>query len=39
MRREYEEFGIRATSVFPSGAFPQVPIDDPKMYPIYATCV
>ena len=24
---------------FPSGTFPQVPIDDPKMYPIYATCV
>ncbi len=39
IRREYEEFGIRATSVFPSGTFPQVPIDDPKMYPIYATCV
>ena len=28
-----------ATSVFPAGTFPQVPIDDPKMYPIYATCV
>jgi uncharacterized protein len=39
IRREHEEFGIRATSVFPSGTFPQVPIDDPKMYPIYATCV
>jgi predicted TIM-barrel fold metal-dependent hydrolase len=39
IRREYEEFGIRATSVFPAGTFPQVPIDDPKMYPIYATCV
>jgi len=39
MRREHEEFGIRATSVFPSGTFPQVPIDDPKMYPIYSTCV
>lgn len=39
IRREYEQFGIRATSVFPAGAFPQVPIDDPKMYPIYATCV
>jgi hypothetical protein len=22
-----------------SGTFPQVPIDDPKMYPIYSTCV
>ena len=39
IRREYEQYGIRATSVFPSGTFPQVPIDDPKMYPIYATCV
>lgn len=39
MRREYEEFGIRATSAFPSGTFPQVAIDDPKMYPVYATCV
>lgn len=39
IRQEYESFGIRATSVFPSGTFPQVAIDDPKMYPIYATCV
>jgi predicted TIM-barrel fold metal-dependent hydrolase len=38
-RAEYEKFGIRATSVFPSGTYPQVPIDDPKMYPIYQTCV
>ena len=33
------QYGIRATSVFPAGTFPQVPIDDPKMYPIYQTCV
>jgi predicted TIM-barrel fold metal-dependent hydrolase len=39
IRREYEQYGIAATSVFPAGTFPQVPIDDPKMYPIYATCV
>ncbi|WP_374021911.1 amidohydrolase family protein [Mycobacterium sp. HNNTM2301] len=39
IRRDYEEYGIRATSVFPAGTFPQVAIDDPKMYPIYATCV
>lgn len=39
IRRDYETYGIRATSVFPAGTFPQVPIDDPKMYPIYATCV
>jgi hypothetical protein len=23
-------------SVFPSGTFPQVSVDDPKMYPVYA---
>jgi uncharacterized protein len=39
IRREHDEFGIRATSAFPAGTFPQVPIDDPKMYPIYAACV
>ncbi len=39
IRRDFETYGIRATSVFPAGVFPQVPIDDPKMYPIYATCV
>ena len=39
IRRDYDEYGIRAASVFPAGAFPQVPIDDPKMYPVYATCV
>jgi hypothetical protein len=39
IRGDYEQYGIRATSVFPAGTFPQVPIDDPKMYPIYATCV
>jgi predicted TIM-barrel fold metal-dependent hydrolase len=39
MVREYEEFGIRAVGAFPSGTFPQVPINDKKMYPIYAKCV
>ncbi len=39
LRHEYEEFGIKATGVFPAGTFPQVAIDDPKMYPIYQTCV
>ncbi len=39
MRAEFEEFGTRAATVFPAGTYPQVPIDDPKMYPIYATCV
>ncbi len=39
LRREFEEFGIRAVGAFPAGTFPQVAIDDAKMYPIYQTCV
>ena len=30
---------LRAVTAFPAGTNPQVPIDDPKMYAIYATCV
>jgi predicted TIM-barrel fold metal-dependent hydrolase len=37
--REYETFGVRAVGCFPAGTFPQVPINDKKMYPIYAKCV
>ncbi|MBX6391190.1 MAG: amidohydrolase family protein [Frankia sp.] len=39
MQQEYEEFGIRAVGCFPSGTFPQVAINDEKMYPVYAKCV
>lgn len=39
MVREHEEFGIRSVTSFPSGTFPQVPINGPQMYPIYAKCV
>ncbi|CAO5249055.1 amidohydrolase family protein [Frankia sp. AgKG'84/4] len=39
VRQAYEEYGIRALGAFPAGTFPQVAIDDPKMYPIYQTCV
>jgi predicted TIM-barrel fold metal-dependent hydrolase len=35
----YETLGIRAVTAFPAGTFPQVPINDKKMYPIYAKCV
>jgi hypothetical protein len=34
-----ERYDIRSVSVFPAGTFPQVPINDKKMYPIYAKCV
>ena len=36
---EYETYGVRAVSVFPAGTFPQVAINDKKMYPVYAKCV
>ena len=39
MNQQYEEYGVRSFDAFPSGFSPQVPIDDPKMYPIYARCV
>lgn len=39
MTREYEEYGIRAVSSFAAGTFPQVPLNAPQMYPIYAKCV
>lgn len=35
----YETYGIRAVTAFPAGTFPQVAINDKKMYPIYAKCV
>ena len=34
--KAYEAWGIRAVGMFPAGMFPQVPINDKKMYPIYA---
>ena len=36
---QHAEFDTRAVTVFPAGTFPQVPINDKKMYPIYAKCV
>ena len=35
----YETFGLRAVTVFPAGTFPQVAINDKRMYPLYAKCV
>jgi uncharacterized protein len=36
MVKFYETYGIRSVSMFPAGTFPQVAINDKKMYPIYA---
>jgi uncharacterized protein len=35
----HNTWGISSIGVFPAGTFPQVPINDKKMYPIYAKCV
>jgi len=37
--RDHETWGIRSVDMFPAGCNPQVPINDKKMYPIYAKCV
>ena len=39
MREAKERYDCKAVTVFPSGCMPQVPVDDQKMYPIYATCI
>jgi len=39
MEKAKADHDIVAVSCFPCGLVPQVAIDDPKMYPIYATCV
>jgi predicted TIM-barrel fold metal-dependent hydrolase len=33
---DYETYGVRAVTAFPAGTFPQVAINDKKMYPLYA---
>ena len=39
IRRLKREHGIVAVTFFPAGVNPQVPINDKRLYPIYATCV
>ncbi len=39
IRRAHDEFGIRGVSLFPSGCNPPLPINDKRMYPVYATCI
>jgi len=35
----HERYGIKSCTVFPAGCLPQVPINDKKLYPIYAKCI
>jgi uncharacterized protein len=39
IRTATERHNIAAVTVFPAGCLPQVPVDDPKMYAVYATCI
>ena len=39
VRRLKQEFDIKAVTAFPAGLCPQVPVNDKKWYPIYATLI
>jgi predicted TIM-barrel fold metal-dependent hydrolase len=39
IRQAKEEHDLAAVTFFPAGCLPQVPVDDPKAYAVYATCV
>jgi len=39
LERMHRQQGVRAVSLGPAFLHPQVPIDDKRMYPIYAKCV
>jgi predicted TIM-barrel fold metal-dependent hydrolase len=39
IRKLHKQHGMKAVTGFPSGLCPQVPLNDKKYYPIYATCV
>jgi predicted TIM-barrel fold metal-dependent hydrolase len=38
IQQAYDEWGVRAATMFPAGTFPQIPINGKQMYPIYAKC-
>jgi len=37
--RDFETYNVRAATLFPAGIYPQVAINDKKMYPLYAKAV
>jgi len=39
LRQLTRDYDVRAVSVFPCGCNPQVPIDDKRMYVLYAACI
>jgi hypothetical protein len=38
IQEAHDRLGIKGVSLFPSGCNPPVPIDDKRMYPVYAKC-
>src|SRR4051794_18513240 len=38
IQQAYEEWGIRAATMFPAGTFPQIPLNRKQKDPIYAKC-
>ncbi len=39
IEQAHREFDVRMASTFPAGNLPQIMVDDPQMYPMYAKCV
>ena len=39
IREAHTDDGVKAVTTFPAGCNPQVPVSDPRYYPIYQTCV
>ena len=39
LEQAVEQLGVKSVQVFPAGLTPQVPINDKKMYPLYAKCI
>ncbi len=38
IEQAYNDFDVRMASTFPAGNLPQIMVDDPQMYPLYAKC-
>ena len=39
IERAHNDYDVRMASTFPAGNLPQIMVDDPQMYPMYAKCV
>jgi predicted TIM-barrel fold metal-dependent hydrolase len=39
IERAQEKYGVKSVQMFPAGYHPQVPINDKRMFPVYAKCI